>query len=184
MYHVRRWHQDGGVMIMGYDKFRLLANPNNKKLKERHRKLYKVAFMDPGTMIIFLLPSLKLYWVHHKKMMYVCVMQALIWWYVMKDMSWRMRRVSIFASWARLRHCDALFSLGHLCRTTWKSIIVWSSLWSQISWAQWRNSPTALWIQLRMGNIVIPRRLMWISWGAGPMSFMISSKAVSRWAIW
>ncbi|CAG0893768.1 unnamed protein product [Darwinula stevensoni] len=48
MYHVRRWHQDGGVMIMGYDKFRLLANPNNKKLKERHRKLYKDAFMDPG----------------------------------------------------------------------------------------------------------------------------------------
>ncbi|CAG0884775.1 unnamed protein product [Darwinula stevensoni] len=47
-YRAKRWHRGGGVMIIGYNSFRILANPSNEKLKKRHRKRFKEAFINPG----------------------------------------------------------------------------------------------------------------------------------------
>ncbi|CAG0898609.1 unnamed protein product [Darwinula stevensoni] len=47
-YRAKRWHRGGGVMIIGYNSFRILANPSNKKLKKRHREQFKEAFINPG----------------------------------------------------------------------------------------------------------------------------------------
>ncbi|CAG0882739.1 unnamed protein product [Darwinula stevensoni] len=47
-YRAKRWHRGGGVMIIGYNSFRILANPSNEKLKKRHRERFKEAFINPG----------------------------------------------------------------------------------------------------------------------------------------
>ncbi|KAF5291302.1 hypothetical protein FQA39_LY03453 [Lamprigera yunnana] len=42
------WHRDGGVLIMGYDMFRNIANPDNKRIKKRARESFQKGLVNPG----------------------------------------------------------------------------------------------------------------------------------------
>ncbi|XP_039283031.1 transcriptional regulator ATRX homolog isoform X2 [Nilaparvata lugens] len=46
-YRLKDWHEEGGVMIMGYDMFRNLTN-QNKKLKAKLRDAFQMSLVDPG----------------------------------------------------------------------------------------------------------------------------------------
>ncbi|RZB39883.1 transcriptional regulator ATRX -like, partial [Asbolus verrucosus] len=48
MYQVKNWHNFGGVLIIGYDMFRNLSNPNNKKISKKLRAIFHEAMVDPG----------------------------------------------------------------------------------------------------------------------------------------
>lgn len=50
-YIVNEWHSDGGVLIIGYNMFRNLSNPDNKRLSKKMRNVFKEGFVDPGIMI-------------------------------------------------------------------------------------------------------------------------------------
>ncbi|XP_072392281.1 uncharacterized protein XNP isoform X2 [Diabrotica undecimpunctata] len=47
-YVVQNWHEDGGVLIIGYNLFRLLSNPTNKKLTKKMRTTFLEGLVDPG----------------------------------------------------------------------------------------------------------------------------------------
>ncbi|XP_050509138.1 transcriptional regulator ATRX homolog isoform X2 [Diabrotica virgifera virgifera] len=47
-YTIETWHQDGGVLIIGYNLFRLLSNPANKKLSKKMREKFQEGLVDPG----------------------------------------------------------------------------------------------------------------------------------------
>jgi transcriptional regulator ATRX len=49
--HVNYWHDEGGVMIMGYDMYRRLASGINIKNKTAKEQLFK-CLVDPGPDII------------------------------------------------------------------------------------------------------------------------------------
>ncbi|KAF7271451.1 hypothetical protein GWI33_015673 [Rhynchophorus ferrugineus] len=45
---VREWHENGGVLIIGYNMFRTLTNPDNKTITKRCRKIFQEGLVDPG----------------------------------------------------------------------------------------------------------------------------------------
>ncbi|KAF5274101.1 hypothetical protein FQR65_LT04499 [Abscondita terminalis] len=45
---VEDWYKSGGVLIIGYDMFRNLTNPNNKRLKKKAREIYLKGLVNPG----------------------------------------------------------------------------------------------------------------------------------------
>lgn len=45
-YLLKRWAEDGGVMILGYDMFRTLVN--SKTLPQKWRETVHEALLDPG----------------------------------------------------------------------------------------------------------------------------------------
>ncbi|KAJ8925712.1 hypothetical protein NQ315_009559 [Exocentrus adspersus] len=47
-YKVKEWHEDGGVLIIGYQMFRNLTNPDNKKLSKKMRNVFCEGLVDPG----------------------------------------------------------------------------------------------------------------------------------------
>ncbi|XP_008195590.2 transcriptional regulator ATRX homolog isoform X2 [Tribolium castaneum] len=47
-YQVKTWHDHGGVLIIGYDMFRNLSNPDNKRLSKKMRAAFQEALVDPG----------------------------------------------------------------------------------------------------------------------------------------
>jgi transcriptional regulator ATRX len=47
-YQIKTWHNYGGVLIMGYDMFRNLSNPENKRLSKKMRMTFQEALVDPG----------------------------------------------------------------------------------------------------------------------------------------
>lgn len=47
-YQVKDWHNNGGVLIIGYDMFRNLSNPDNKRLSKKVRATFQEALVDPG----------------------------------------------------------------------------------------------------------------------------------------
>ncbi|XP_049533839.1 transcriptional regulator ATRX homolog isoform X1 [Anopheles darlingi] len=42
------WHNEGGVMILGYDMFRNLANPTAPRLRKKVRESLQTSLIDPG----------------------------------------------------------------------------------------------------------------------------------------
>lgn len=46
-YQIKEWHQDGGVMIMGYDMFRNLSS-DNKRIKKKLRDTLQRGLVEPG----------------------------------------------------------------------------------------------------------------------------------------
>ena len=48
LYQVKEWVRCGGVLIIGYDMFRLLSNVNNKRMNKRMRETFYSALVDPG----------------------------------------------------------------------------------------------------------------------------------------
>lgn len=51
-YVVREWQSDGGIMIMGYQMFRNLSNPDNKRISKKVRTVFQEALLDPGNIFI------------------------------------------------------------------------------------------------------------------------------------
>lgn len=47
-YIASQWHQDGGVMILGYNMFRILANDQNRRISKKMRNAFIEALVDPG----------------------------------------------------------------------------------------------------------------------------------------
>ena len=47
--HLRRWTENGGVMILGYEMFRSLVN--GKKLKDETKTQIRNSLLDPGMFI-------------------------------------------------------------------------------------------------------------------------------------
>uniref|UniRef100_A0A182K192 Transcriptional regulator ATRX n=1 Tax=Anopheles christyi TaxID=43041 RepID=A0A182K192_9DIPT len=46
------WHNEGGVMIMGYDMFRNLANPTASRIRKKVRESLQTSLIDPGPELI------------------------------------------------------------------------------------------------------------------------------------
>uniref|UniRef100_A0A182P991 Transcriptional regulator ATRX n=1 Tax=Anopheles epiroticus TaxID=199890 RepID=A0A182P991_9DIPT len=46
------WHNEGGVMIMGYDMFRNLANPTAARIRKKVRESLQTSLIDPGPELI------------------------------------------------------------------------------------------------------------------------------------
>uniref|UniRef100_A0A182N536 Transcriptional regulator ATRX n=1 Tax=Anopheles dirus TaxID=7168 RepID=A0A182N536_9DIPT len=46
------WHNEGGVMIMGYDMFRNLANPTAARIRKKVRDSLQTSLIDPGPELI------------------------------------------------------------------------------------------------------------------------------------
>lgn len=42
------WHNEGGVMILGYDMFRNLANPTAPRIRKKVRESLQTSLIDPG----------------------------------------------------------------------------------------------------------------------------------------
>ncbi|KAF2905325.1 hypothetical protein ILUMI_00852 [Ignelater luminosus] len=47
-FHVEEWSKDGGVLVMGYDMFRNLTNPTNKRLRKSQRDIFQTGLVNPG----------------------------------------------------------------------------------------------------------------------------------------
>ncbi|XP_030744954.1 transcriptional regulator ATRX homolog isoform X1 [Sitophilus oryzae] len=47
-YKVREWHENGGVLIIGYNMFRTLSNPDNKTVTKKLRTWFQEGLVDPG----------------------------------------------------------------------------------------------------------------------------------------
>lgn len=47
-YVVKSWHEDGGVLIIGYNMFRNLSNPDNKAIPKKLRASFHAGLVDPG----------------------------------------------------------------------------------------------------------------------------------------
>lgn len=45
---VKDWFENGGVLIIGYEMFRNLTNPNNARLKKKMRSTFQKCLLDPG----------------------------------------------------------------------------------------------------------------------------------------
>ena len=52
MYTLRNWLEGGGVMIIGYDMYRNLANEQNKKVKPKARDIFQRSLVDPGPQLV------------------------------------------------------------------------------------------------------------------------------------
>ncbi|XP_058060545.1 transcriptional regulator ATRX homolog [Anopheles bellator] len=46
------WHNEGGVMILGYDMFRNLANPTAKRIRKKVRESLQTSLINPGPDLI------------------------------------------------------------------------------------------------------------------------------------
>lgn len=51
-HRVAEWHEDGGVMIIGYTMFRNISNPDNKKIQKKIRETFLQGLVDPGKTLI------------------------------------------------------------------------------------------------------------------------------------
>nr|CAH7748326.1 unnamed protein product [Callosobruchus chinensis] len=47
-YHIKEWYEEGGVLIIGYTLFRMLSNPDNKKIPKKIRTVFQEGLVDPG----------------------------------------------------------------------------------------------------------------------------------------
>ncbi|CAH1116535.1 unnamed protein product [Phaedon cochleariae] len=47
-YVVKEWHEEGGVLIIGYQMFRNLSNPDNKRISKKTRMIFYEGMVDPG----------------------------------------------------------------------------------------------------------------------------------------
>lgn len=45
---VNEWHEEGGVLIIGYTMFRNISNPDNKRVQKRIRETFVKGLVDPG----------------------------------------------------------------------------------------------------------------------------------------
>ncbi|KRT83926.1 helicase [Oryctes borbonicus] len=48
MYQVEEWNRLGGALVLGYDMFRNLTNPTNKRLNKKMRNTFNSSLVDPG----------------------------------------------------------------------------------------------------------------------------------------
>lgn len=51
VFQINEWHEEGGVLIMGYDMFRNLTS-EGKRLKKRDKEILQKALIDPGADLI------------------------------------------------------------------------------------------------------------------------------------
>lgn len=47
-YRIEEWHEEGGVLIIGYTMFRNISNPDNKKIPKGIRESFVKGLVDPG----------------------------------------------------------------------------------------------------------------------------------------
>ncbi|XP_021926690.1 transcriptional regulator ATRX-like isoform X1 [Zootermopsis nevadensis] len=48
MYQVKEWQDCGGVMVIGYDMFRILTNPQAKRMRKNAMETFQSSLVDPG----------------------------------------------------------------------------------------------------------------------------------------
>lgn len=59
-YIASQWHKEGGVMVLGYNMFRILTNDQNKRMNRKMRTTFIEALVDPGN-ICYILYSILLF---------------------------------------------------------------------------------------------------------------------------
>ena len=47
---IKEWHRDGGIMIVGYQLYRILVNLNTKSKKRK--QVIDSCLVDPGTLVL------------------------------------------------------------------------------------------------------------------------------------
>ncbi|XP_050296159.1 transcriptional regulator ATRX homolog isoform X2 [Anthonomus grandis grandis] len=51
-YTVKCWHEEGGVLIIGYNMFRNISNPDSKTIPRKMRSSFQTALVDPGADLV------------------------------------------------------------------------------------------------------------------------------------
>ena len=51
MYQLKEWQNCGGVMVMGYDMFRILTNPKAARIRKKAIETFQSALIDPGEIV-------------------------------------------------------------------------------------------------------------------------------------
>lgn len=51
MYQLKEWQNCGGVMVMGYDMFRNLTNPNAARIRKKAIETFQSTLIDPGEIV-------------------------------------------------------------------------------------------------------------------------------------
>jgi transcriptional regulator ATRX len=52
MYQLKEWQSCGGVMVMGYDMFRILTNPKAARIRKKAMETFQSTLVDPGEIVI------------------------------------------------------------------------------------------------------------------------------------
>lgn len=48
---IKEWHEEGGVMILGYDMFRNLSNETTR-IRKKQREIFQTALINPGADLV------------------------------------------------------------------------------------------------------------------------------------
>jgi transcriptional regulator ATRX len=51
MYQLKEWQNCGGVMVIGYDMFRILTNTQAKRVRKNAMETFQSTLVDPGKVI-------------------------------------------------------------------------------------------------------------------------------------